>query len=82
LNAAHLFANLDLGAVDFAGPLVIATMMMLFFKGSRSRTAPWVVSGIIALVLFELGSADYLILLGSVLSGMTVAIIQVRRDYG
>jgi len=56
--------------------------MMLFFKGSRSRTAPWVVSGIIALVLFELGSADYLILLGSVLSGMTVAIIQVRRDYG
>jgi predicted branched-subunit amino acid permease len=82
LNAAHLFANLDLGAVDFAGPLVLATMMMLFFKSSKSRPAPWVVSGIVALLLFELGSADYLILLGSVLSGMIIAIAQVRRDYG
>jgi len=82
LNAAYLFANLDLGAVDFAGPLVMATMMMLFFKGSKSRPAPWIVSGIIALILFELGSADYLILLGSVLGGMIVAIVQVRRDYG
>ncbi len=82
LNAAYLFANLDLGAVDFAGPLVMATMMMLFFKGSKSRPAPWIVSGIVALILFELGSADYLILLGSVLGGMIVAIVQVRRDYG
>jgi len=82
LSAAHLFANLDLGAVDFAGPLVMATMMMLFFKGSKSRPAPWIVSGIVALILFELGSADYLILLGSVLGGMIVAIVQVRRDYG
>jgi hypothetical protein len=40
------------------------------------------VSGIVALLLFELGSADYLILLGSVLSGMIIAIAQVRRDYG
>jgi len=82
LNAAYLFANLDLGAVDFAGPLVMATMMMLFFKGSKSRPTPWIVSGIVALILFELGSADYLILLGSVLGGMIVAIVQVRRDYG
>ena len=82
LSAANLFANLDLGAVDFAGPLVMATMMMLFFKGSKSRPTPWIVSGIVALILFELGSADYLILLGSVLSGMMVAIVQVRRDYG
>ena len=82
LNAAYLFANLDLGAVDFAGPLVMATMMMLFFKGSKSRPTPWIVSAIVALILFELGSTDYLILLGSVLSGMMVAIVQVRRDYG
>jgi predicted branched-subunit amino acid permease len=82
LRAANLFANLDLGAVDFAGPLVIATMMMLFFKGSKARPAPWIVSGVVALTLFELGSADYLILLGSVLSGMIVAIVQVRRAYG
>ena len=82
LSAARLFANLDLGAVDFAGPLVMATMMMLFFKASKSRPTPWIVSGLVALLLFELGSADYLILLGSVLSGMIVAIVQVRRTYG
>jgi hypothetical protein len=40
------------------------------------------VSGIVALLLFELGAAGYLILLGSVLAGMIVAIIQVRRAYG
>jgi predicted branched-subunit amino acid permease len=82
LSVANLFASLDLGSVSFAGPLVLATMMMLFFKGSKSRPTPWIVSGIVALTLFELGSADYLILLGSVLSGMTIAIVQVRRDYG
>ena len=82
LSVANLFASLDLGAVDFAGPLVLATRMMLFFKNSKSRPTPWVVSGIVALLLFELDSADYLILLGSVLSGMTIAIAQVRRDYG
>jgi predicted branched-subunit amino acid permease len=82
LNSAHLFTALDLGAVDFAGPLVMATMMMLFFKGSKSPPTPWIVSGIVALLLFELGAAGYLILLASVLAGMIVAIIQVRRAYG
>ena len=81
LSAAHWFASFDLGAVDFAGPLVMATMMMLFFKGSKSPPTPWIVSGIAALILFELGTADYLILLGSVVSGMVVAIVQVRRSY-
>jgi len=80
LKIAHLVASFDLGAVDFAGPLVIATMMMLFFKGSRSKPAPWIVSGVIALLLFEIGAANYLILLGSVLAGMVVAILQSRRD--
>ena len=82
LRAAHLFASYDLGAVGFAGPLVMATMMMLFFKGSKSPPTPWIVAGIAALILFELGTADYLILLGSVVSGMIVAIVQVRRSYG
>ena len=82
LSTAQLFATFDLGAVDFAGPLVIATMMMLFFKGSKSPPIPWIVSGIVALVLFEIGTANYLILLGSVLAGMITAILQVRRTYG
>jgi hypothetical protein len=60
----------------------MATMMMLFFKGSKSPPTPWIVSGIVALLLFELGAAGYLILLASVLAGMIVAIIQVRRAYG
>jgi len=79
LNVAHLFASFDLGAIDFAGPLVIATMMMLFFKGSKSSPAPWILSGTVALVLFEVGAANYLILLGSVLSGMIVALLQARQ---
>lgn len=81
LSTAQLFAAFDLGAVDFAGPLVIATMMMLFFKASKSPPIPWIVSGIVALVLFEIGTANYLILLGSVLAGMVTAILQVRRAY-
>lgn len=81
LNAAHVFAGLDLGAVDFAGPLVLATMMMLFFKGSTASPVPWLVSGIAALVLFEFGAPDFIILLGSVLVGMTIAIIKQRGKH-
>lgn len=81
LSTAQLFAAFDLGAIDFAGPLVIATMMMLFFKASKSPPIPWIVSGIVALVLFEIGTASYLILLASVLAGMVTAIVQVRRAY-
>jgi predicted branched-subunit amino acid permease len=79
MNIAHLVSSFDLGAINFAGPLVIATMMMLFAKGSKSKPAPWIVSGVSALVLFEIGAANYLILLGSVLAGMTFAILQTRR---
>jgi predicted branched-subunit amino acid permease len=79
LRAANVFSSFDLGAIDFAGPLVIATMMMLFFKGSKSKPTPWIVSGIVALILFEIGAANYLVLLGSVLSGMVAAIVQSRR---
>ncbi len=79
-TTAALFASFDLGAVDFAGPLVMATMMMLFFKGSKSTPTPWIVSGLGALALYELGAADYLILLGAVFAGMVVAIVQARRN--
>ena len=80
MNIAHLVADFDLGRTDFAGPLVIATMMMLFFKGSKSAPAPWLVSGAIALILFELGAPNYAILLGSVLVGIVVAVVQTRRQ--
>ncbi len=80
LNAAQLFANFDLGSVSFAGPLVLATMMMLFFKNSKTATTPWLVSGGSALILFELGLPDFAILLGSVFAGLVVAIVQVRKN--
>ena len=82
LSGARLFASFELGAVDFAGPLVLTTMMMLFFKSSKAPPTPWIVSGITALVLFELGSANYLVLTGSVLAGMIVALVQARRSHG
>ena len=78
LNIAHLVASFDLGAIDFAGPLVIATMMMLFIKGSKTRSTPWIVSGIVALILFELDTVNYLILLISVAAGVIAALIQER----
>jgi len=82
LSIAGVFVTLDLGAIDFAGPLVMATMMMLFIKGSKSPPIPWVVSGITALVLFELGTSNYLILLVSVAAGVIAAIVQQRRQRG
>jgi len=38
------------------------------------------VSGGVALILFEVGVSNYLILLGSVMSGMVVAIWQTRKE--
>ncbi len=82
LNIAGVFATLDLGAIDFAGPLVIATMMMLFIKGSKTRSTPWIVSSIVALLLFELETANYLILLLSVAAGVMAAVVQERLPHG
>lgn len=81
LSIAGVFATLDLGSIAFAGPLVMATMMMLFAKNSNARATPWMVSGVCALVLFELGTANYAILLLSVASGVLVSILQERRKH-
>ena len=81
-NGAQLFARLDLGAVGFAGPLVLATMMMLFFKSAKTPPTPWLLSGAVALVLVEIGSPDYAVLLGSVSIGLVAAIWQARRGHG
>lgn len=82
LSVAGIFVSLDLGAIDFAGPLVIATMMMLFARGSNAKATPWMVSGGVALILFELGSANYLVLLVAVASGVIASIIQERLQHG
>ena len=82
LSVAGVFVTLDLGSIDFAGPLVIATMMMLFIKGSKTRSTPWIISGIVALLLTELEAANYLILLVSVATGVIAAFIQERQQRG
>ena len=82
LSVAGVFVTLDLGSIDFAGPLVIATMMMLFIKGSKTRSTPWIISGIVALLLTELETANYLILLVSVATGVIAAFIQERLRRG
>ncbi len=74
LTMADLFADTNLSSLDFAGPLVMATMMVLFAKGSKSDPTPWIVSGIAALILFEAGTPNYLILILSVLIGVIAAI--------
>ncbi len=76
LAMADLFAGANLSSLDFAGPLVMATMMMLFAKGSKSDPTPWIVSGVSALVLFETGTPNYLILILSVVIGVIAAIIR------
>ena len=54
-------------------------MMMLFIKGSKTRSTPWIISGIVALILFELEAANYLILLLSVAAGVIAAVIRERQ---
>jgi predicted branched-subunit amino acid permease len=82
LSIAGVFDTLDLGAIDFAGPLVITTLMMLFIKGSKTKSTPWIVSGLVALTLFEMDAANYLILLVSVIAGVIASIIQERYRHG
>jgi predicted branched-subunit amino acid permease len=82
LSISDLFANFDLASAKFAGPLVMATMMMLFIKGSRTRSTPWIFSGVSALVLHEFGVANYLILLISVATGVAAAVLQQRLARG
>ncbi|MDH5354251.1 MAG: AzlC family ABC transporter permease [Gammaproteobacteria bacterium] len=81
LSVAGLFDGADLSSLDFAGPLVMATMMMLFAKGSKSSPTPWIVSGIAALILFEVGTPNYLILMLSVVIGIAAAIIREKTRH-
>ena len=81
LSVAAFFAETNLASLNFAGPLVIATMMILFARGSKANPWPWMVSGITALVLYELGSANYLILIISVLTGVIASLFFTRHDH-
>ncbi|MCP3688277.1 MAG: hypothetical protein GY784_07675 [Gammaproteobacteria bacterium] len=81
LTVADWFAGANLGVLGFAGPLVMATMMVLFARGSKSSPVPWVVSGLAALLLYETGVANYLILIVSVVTGVVAALIHQRLKH-
>jgi uncharacterized integral membrane protein len=59
----------------------MATMMILFVKGSGANALPWITSGVVSLILYELDWPNYLILLGSVLVGIAVAVVHERRKH-
>ena len=75
VNAADYFATFNLGSMGFAGPLMLAIMMVLFARGSGANPLPWVVSGMAALLLYEWGTPIYLVLPLAVTAGVVAAII-------
>jgi predicted branched-subunit amino acid permease len=81
LYLAEWFAGANLGSLNFAGPMVMATMMILFVKGSGANALPWITSGVVSLILYELDWPNYLILLGSVFVGIVVAVVHERRKH-
>lgn len=82
LGLANYIATADLGSLRFAGPLVMATMMMLAVKGQPGHLLPWIVSGLTALALTELKLAAILVLLLSVAAGVLAALWKNRRQHG
>jgi predicted branched-subunit amino acid permease len=71
----YLLTGANLGSLGFAGPLVMATMMVLFAKGSRGPSLPWVISGLVSLIAFEIGMSAYAILPVAVTAGVVVVLI-------
>jgi len=71
----HLLTGANVGSLNFAGPLVMATMMVLFAKGSRGPSLPWLISGLVSLIAFEIGMSAYVILPVAVTAGVAMVLI-------
>ena len=76
LAFGHLLSGARIESLDFAGPLVMATMMVLFVKGSSGSVLPWMVAGVVSLIAFEFDMPPYVILLSAVLSGVAIGLFQ------
>ncbi|MGI9316661.1 MAG: AzlC family ABC transporter permease [bacterium] len=76
----HLLTGARIESLDFAGPLVMATMMVLFAKGSRGPPLPWLVSGAVSLLMFEIGMPTYAILPIAVSTGVIVSLLYGRTN--
>ena len=80
LELAQWFQGADLASMKFAGPMVLSTIMILFVKGSKASRTPWITSGVVALMLYELNVDIYLILPLSVAAGVIVELVFGRRS--
>ncbi len=76
-----LFSGADLGALAFAGPLVMACMMMLFVKSGRGHLSGWVASGLSALLMTMAGLEPYLILPVAVTVGIIPILIRFEANH-
>ncbi len=75
LAASHL-AVVNTESLRFAGPLVMATMLMLFARGNGRQLPAWLLSGVIAIVLLESGAPDWMILPLAVLAGASWTLLR------
>lgn len=80
ITVANIFADTDLSSLKFAGSLVLATMMILFIRGSNADAKPWVVSGIASLLFFEIGVPIHLILPTAISVGVISAVALGRAS--
>jgi predicted branched-subunit amino acid permease len=78
VSASHYLGQFDFGSLRFAGPLILAIMMVLFTKGSNSSPIPWMVSAVVSLILFELNTPIYWFLPIAVTAGVIGAIVHKR----
>ncbi len=82
LTFANLFASANLESLDFAGPLVIGTMMMLLIRGGNgAHYKAWTVAAATAYATAENGLPGFAILLASVGAGTITSLLiqEIRR---
>jgi predicted branched-subunit amino acid permease len=80
--AASNLALLDTERLRFAGPMVMATMLMLFARGNARQLPSWILAGVVAITLVESGSPAWLVLPLAVLSGAVFTLGRESLDAG
>lgn len=82
-STTQVFLGVDFSQLDFAGPLMLGIMMVLFAKGSGASPMPWIVSGAgagaVALALYEISIPYYLVLPIAVAVGAITGVMQLRN---
>ena len=78
LALATWVSTSQLDSLSFAGPLVFATMMVLFAKGNGKRWPSWAISGLVAVMMVMAGMPDYVILPIAVLVGGLAGLMHLK----